>query len=121
MLNFWTYYYQKATAEEKEYQILEEFDPDKLYQIGYISLSRHLNLWLQQFISIVQNSFSLEKTHSNIPSKDEICNDVCTCNEQMNLKCVAAIANEMLQVVAENNRDVIVVLIRFFKRNRSLI
>jgi hypothetical protein len=35
---------------------------------------------------------------------------MCAYNELMNVKCVASIENEMLQVVAANNPDMIVVL-----------
>ena len=46
--------------------------------------------------------------HWNISSENEVSNDICTCNEQMILKCVAATANEMLQLDAVNNPDVVV-------------
>ena len=44
------------------------------------------------------------------PSEDKVCKNIYTSNEKMNLKCVAAFANKMLQVVAVNNQDVVVAL-----------
>ena len=41
-------------------------------------------------------------------SEDKVCYDICTLDEQMNLKCVAEVTNKMLQVVAVNNPDAFV-------------
>ena len=34
----------------------------------------------------------------NIPSQDQVCNDIFTCNEKMNLRCANAAFKEIVQL-----------------------